>query len=348
MFPGLQGGPLMHVIAAKAVAFHEARAARFRDYAAQIVRNARALADGLAAEGFRIVSGGTDNHLMLVDLRPFGVTGKVAQEALDRAGITCNKNAIPNDPEKPFVTSGLRLGTAAVTTAGMGEPEMAEIAALIAAVLRDARRRRTSPTTCATRRDRLCAKFTPYPELAVSRSAVAWYGYLLVGVAALVDVPRSRSSCAGSRRASARSSLPGPAQRAHGARRRTLGGAAMFVGFLVAMAVASQIPQFHEMFDDASEPLGLLLAAGVMFVVGAVDDLREVSPPAKIAGQVLAGSVLSLLRRHDALLPRPVRELRLRRALARPRAARHRAHRRRAGERDQPHRRPRRPRRRAS
>ena len=112
VFPGLQGGPLMHVIAAKAVAFHLAAQPDFREYAAQIVRNAAALAGGLADEGFRIVSGGTDNHLMLVDLRPFGVTGKVAQEALDRAGITCNKNAIPNDPEKPFVTSGLRLGTA--------------------------------------------------------------------------------------------------------------------------------------------------------------------------------------------------------------------------------------------
>src|ERR671934_58525 len=101
-------------------------------------RAARALAAGLGSEGFRIVSGGTENHLMLVDLRPFGVTGKVAQEALDRAGITCNKNAIPNDPEKPFVTSGLRLGTASVTTAGMSEDEMEEIATLIATVLRKA------------------------------------------------------------------------------------------------------------------------------------------------------------------------------------------------------------------
>src|SRR5439155_15235402 len=105
------------------VAFKEAAEPAFREYSAQIVRNARALADALIENGFRIVSGGTDNHLMLVDLRPFGVTGKVAQESLDRAGITCNKNAIPNDPEKPFVTSGLRLGTAAVTTAGMREPE---------------------------------------------------------------------------------------------------------------------------------------------------------------------------------------------------------------------------------
>ncbi len=167
VFPGLQGGPLMHVIAAKAVAFKLAAEPDFATYAAQIVRNASALADGLTAEGFRIVSGGTDNHLMLVDLRPFGVTGKVAQEALDRAGITCNKNSIPNDPEKPFVTSGLRLGTASVTTAGMAEPEMAEISRLIAAVLR-------APDDDGVLGDvldqanRLCSKFTPYPELASS------------------------------------------------------------------------------------------------------------------------------------------------------------------------------------
>ena len=127
------------------------------------MRNARALAGRLAGEGFRIVSGGTDNHLMLVDLRPFGVTGKVAQEALDHAGITCNKNAIPNDPEKPFVTSGLRLGTAAVTTAGMGETEMAEIAALIARVLRDARRRARRRPRCASRRPALLASSRRIP-----------------------------------------------------------------------------------------------------------------------------------------------------------------------------------------
>jgi glycine hydroxymethyltransferase len=163
VFPGLQGGPLMHVVAAKAVAFHEASQPAFRDYAAAIVDNARALADALAREGFRIVSGGTDNHLMLVDLRPFGVTGKVAQEALDRAGITCNKNAIPNDPEKPFVTSGLRLGTAAVTTAGMGTDEMREIASLIGCVLRAV----DDDAVAADVREqaaRLCSKFTPYPE----------------------------------------------------------------------------------------------------------------------------------------------------------------------------------------
>lgn len=166
VFPGLQGGPLMHVVAAKAVAFHEASQDSFRVYAAEIVANSAALSAGLTAEGFRIVSGGSDNHLMLVDLRPFGVTGKVAQEALDRAGITCNKNAIPNDPEKPFVTSGLRLGTAAVTTAGMGVAEMGEIATLIARVLR-------APSDDAVIGDvrnaagLLCSKFTPYPDLAV-------------------------------------------------------------------------------------------------------------------------------------------------------------------------------------
>jgi glycine hydroxymethyltransferase len=163
VFPGLQGGPLMHVIAAKAVAFLEASRPSFRQYAADIVTNAAALAAALAGEGFRIVSGGTENHLMLVDLRPFGVTGKVAQEALDAAGITCNKNAIPNDPEKPFVTSGLRLGTASVTTAGMGAGEMREIASLMGLVLRN-----VDDTGVATevreQANRLCSKFTPYPE----------------------------------------------------------------------------------------------------------------------------------------------------------------------------------------
>ena len=164
VFPGLQGGPLMHAVAAKAVAFHEASRPEFREYAAQIVRNARALADALAAAGFRIVSGGTDNHLVLVDLRPFGVNGKIAQESLDLAGITCNKNAIPNDPEKPFVTSGIRLGTASVTTAGMREAEMAEIARFIGTVLR-------APEDEAVRAEvlgevhALCSGFVPYPGL---------------------------------------------------------------------------------------------------------------------------------------------------------------------------------------
>jgi glycine hydroxymethyltransferase len=162
VFPGMQGGPLMHVIAAKAVCFHEAAQPSFRAYTDGIVRNARALAAALDGEGFRIVSGGTDNHLMLVDLRPFGVTGKVAQEALDRAGITLNKNTIPNDPESPFVTSGLRIGTAAVTTAGMGEGEMAEIASLIARVLRATDDEQVA-TEVRDAANRLCSKFVPYP-----------------------------------------------------------------------------------------------------------------------------------------------------------------------------------------
>jgi glycine hydroxymethyltransferase len=163
VFPGLQGGPLMHVIAAKAVAFREASEPAFRKYAADVVTNAQALAAGLAEEGFRIVSGGTENHLMLVDLRPFGVTGKVAQEALDRAGITCNKNAIPNDPEKPFVTSGLRLGTASCTTAGMGPEQMREIAGLIGDVLRAVDDEGVA-NDVREQSNRLCSKFTPYPE----------------------------------------------------------------------------------------------------------------------------------------------------------------------------------------
>jgi glycine hydroxymethyltransferase len=163
VFPGLQGGPLMHVIAAKAVAFREASSPAFATYAAAVVENASALAEALDGEGFRVVSGGTDNHLMLVDLRPFGVTGKAAQEALDRAGITCNKNAIPNDPEKPFVTSGLRLGSASCTTAGMGPEEMRGIAALMARVLRAIDDEGVA-TEVREQANRLCSKFTPYPE----------------------------------------------------------------------------------------------------------------------------------------------------------------------------------------
>ncbi|HUY63259.1 MAG TPA: serine hydroxymethyltransferase [Acidimicrobiales bacterium] len=166
VFPGLQGGPLEHVIAGKAVAFAEAMSPDFRLYAAQVVANAQALATALAAEGFRLVSGGTDNHLLLVDLRPFDaeLTGKEAQEVLDRAGITLNRNTIPDDPRSAFVTSGLRLGTAAQTTAGMGESEMAIIAGLIGRVLR----RRGDDDALRTVRGEvaeLCAAFPPYPSL---------------------------------------------------------------------------------------------------------------------------------------------------------------------------------------
>jgi glycine hydroxymethyltransferase len=134
-FPGLQGGPLMHVIAGKAVCFGEALRPEFKEYQGRIVANARALADGLMARGFDLVSGGTDNHLMLVDLRKRGLTGKAAEEALHRARITVNKNAVPNDPQKPWVTSGIRIGTPALTTRGFGVEEMGLIADWIARVL---------------------------------------------------------------------------------------------------------------------------------------------------------------------------------------------------------------------
>ena len=135
VFPGLQGGPLMHVIAAKAVAFGEALRPDFKIYAKNVVENARALAESLRAHGLDIVSGGTDNHLMLVDLRPKGLKGNVSERALVRAAITCNKNGIPFDPETPFVTSGLRLGTPAATTRGFGVAEFKQVGGLIAEVL---------------------------------------------------------------------------------------------------------------------------------------------------------------------------------------------------------------------
>lgn len=135
--PRIQGGPLMHVIAAKAVGFLEAMKPEYKTYQEQICKNAKALGEALAAQGFRIVSGGTDNHVMLVDLRPKSMTGKVAEKALDKAGITVNKNKIPFDPEKPFVTSGIRIGTPAVTTRGMKEEAMAQVGALIGEALTD-------------------------------------------------------------------------------------------------------------------------------------------------------------------------------------------------------------------
>ena len=138
VFPGIQGGPLMHVIAAKAVALKEALLPEFKTYQAQIVKNSKALAKALIARGFDLVSGGTDNHLILVDLRSKQVTGKAAEKLLDLANITCNKNAIPNDPEKPSVTSGIRLGTAAVTTRGMVEEDMDDIAEAIRLVIEGA------------------------------------------------------------------------------------------------------------------------------------------------------------------------------------------------------------------
>jgi glycine hydroxymethyltransferase len=165
VFPGLQGGPLEHTIAAKAVAFSEALSPSFARYAAEVVANAGALGASLAAEGFRLVSGGTENHQVLLDLRSFDaeLTGKVAQEVLDRAGITCNRNQIPDDPRSPFITSGLRLGSAAETTAGMGGPEMAEVGRLLARVLRH---REDESQIRAVREEvrLLCATYDPYPS----------------------------------------------------------------------------------------------------------------------------------------------------------------------------------------
>ncbi len=165
VFPGWQGGPLEHAIAAKAIAFREAADPSFRDYAHGIVANASALADHLVAEGFRLVSGGTDTHMIIVDLRPFDaeLTGKQAQATLDEAGITLNKNAIPDDPRSPFVTSGVRIGTPSVTTQGMGPDEMVAIASFISRALRG---REDTAELEVVRKEvaALCARFPAYPD----------------------------------------------------------------------------------------------------------------------------------------------------------------------------------------
>lgn len=164
LFPGIQGGPLMHVIAAKAVALREAQTPEFSAYQRQVVQNARALAEALKERGYRLVSGGTDTHLLLVDLRNLGITGKEAETVLDRVGITVNKNVIPFDPQKPTVTSGIRLGTPACTTRGMKEEEMRRIAELIDLTLRN----RDNPAVLEAVRQAvrdLCDAFPLYPEL---------------------------------------------------------------------------------------------------------------------------------------------------------------------------------------
>ena len=169
VFPGLQGGPLMHVIAAKAVALGEALRPEFKDYARAVVENARVLAATLGGRGFDIVSGGTDTHLMLVDLRPKGLTGKAAEVALENAHITCNKNAVPFDTEKPSVTSGLRLGTSAVTSRGFGSRELGEVGAMIGDVLEglaaDPDSNSGREASVRERALALCARFPIYEEL---------------------------------------------------------------------------------------------------------------------------------------------------------------------------------------
>ncbi len=164
VIPGIQGGPLMHVIAAKAVGFQENLQQEFKSYSQQIINNAQSLAEALVRRGYNIISGGTDNHLMLIDLRNKGVTGKDAQEALDQAGITVNKNAVPFDDKSPFITSGIRVGTPAITTRGMKEREMESIAELIDRVITH----HADPSTLATVSEevkQLCMRFPLYPEL---------------------------------------------------------------------------------------------------------------------------------------------------------------------------------------
>ena len=164
IFPGTQGGPLMHVIAAKAVALHEALQPEFKVYQKAILDNCKALAEGLLSEGFRLVSNGTDNHLLLVDVRGQGLTGKEAEHLLDEAGLTCNKNTIPFDPASPFVTSGIRLGTAAVTSRGFKQEDLKEVAAIIGLVLNnpaDLDKQKEAVTRVAA----LCTKYPMYPEL---------------------------------------------------------------------------------------------------------------------------------------------------------------------------------------
>ena len=161
VFPGTQGGPLMHVIAAKAVCFKEALEPEFKSYQEQIVKNAQALAQGLKDEGFNLVSGGTDNHLMLIDLRNKGITGRDAEKKLDQVGITVNKNTIPNDPQKPFITSGIRIGTPAVTSRGMGEEEMVKIAKAISLALSD------QEEQAAEMVEKLCSEYPLYPDVLI-------------------------------------------------------------------------------------------------------------------------------------------------------------------------------------
>ena len=163
VFPGIQGGPLMHVIAAKAVAFGEVLQDNFKVYAENVIKNAKQLGESLKAEGVNLVSGGTDNHLLLLDMRSLGITGKVAEKVLDEVGITVNKNTIPYDPEKPFVTSGVRIGTAAVTSRGFGVEDMKEIASIIALTLKN----HEDEATLAQAKQRveaLSSKFELYPE----------------------------------------------------------------------------------------------------------------------------------------------------------------------------------------
>jgi glycine hydroxymethyltransferase len=171
VFPGTQGGPLEHVIAGKAVAFGEALKPEFKTYCAQVIANAQALAKQLQARGFKIVSNGTDNHLLLVDLRSINMTGKIADALVSEVNITANKNTVPFDPTSPFVTSGIRLGSAAMTTRGMGTEEFVEIANIIADRLLNPEDTAVA-TTCRQRVAALCGRFPLYPHLRAPEAAM--------------------------------------------------------------------------------------------------------------------------------------------------------------------------------
>ena len=293
VFPGFQGGPLEHVIAAKAISFHEAAQPEFAAYAKRIVTNASALANGLAAEGFRLVSGGTDNHLMLVDLRPFDaeLTGKQAQAVCDAAGISLNKNTIPDDPRSPFVTSGVRIGTPAVTTQGMGPAEMSQIATLIARALRG---RNDEAALVGVRGRRAHVVRTLHPLPALSRPAhmpeVRHYGAIFALAAVITFVLTAVMRVVAPRVGAI---VAPDERRVHERPTPTLGGVAMFGGFIGALVVASRTSVFNGSLEpDSFEGIGLIVAAFIILLVGLIDDLREISAPAKVAGMVLAGVVL--------------------------------------------------------
>ena len=165
VFPGMQGGPLMHIIAAKAVAFKLALEPSFKDYQKQVLANAKALAEGLMGHGFNLVSNGTDNHMMLIDLRNKGLTGKAMENALNEAGLTVNKNSVPFDTEKPTITSGIRVGSPAVTTRGFKEAEMKKIADWIDRISKDAENEKLIKTVRGEVKE-LCAHFPVYSDLA--------------------------------------------------------------------------------------------------------------------------------------------------------------------------------------
>ena len=312
VFPFSQGGPLMHAVAAKATALRECAQPAYQAYAAQVVSNAQALAEGLAAEGMRPVSGGTDTHLALIDLRETGVTGAEAEARCGAASITLNKNAIPYDPQPPMTASGIRVGTPAVTTQGMTEGDMKEVASLIARAVRDAdgsaaagsgglgaRARRAVPgLPCArrvlTRRaGSAAAVAVPGPGSVLARGAAPVREYAAVfAVAAavtylltpLVQVLAVRIGAMAVPRDRDVHTLPTP----------RLGGVAMLGGIAVAMLVARSLPALQEAFTESDVGV-VLLAGAIVCALGVVDDRFGLDAFTKLAGQILAAGVMTVL-----------------------------------------------------